>query len=140
MTLPTLSQADCHINNLYNTTFWSLVQRGDLSNHEAEQRLKGTVSSDKNEILFSQFGINYNNEPQQFRKGTVIYKKKVEIPIEEEEEEEGEEDAGRRRWSKETKHSRPGTKLRWTAIEETRDIIGDEFWQENPHLLGVEET
>lgn len=24
-------QADCHINNLYNTTFWNLVQKGGLS-------------------------------------------------------------------------------------------------------------
>lgn len=39
---------------------------------EAEQRLKGTVSSDKNEILFKEFGINYNKEPDCFRKGTVM--------------------------------------------------------------------
>lgn len=30
------------------------------------------MSGDKNEILFSQFGINYNNEPELFRKGTVL--------------------------------------------------------------------
>lgn len=41
---------------------------------EAEERLKGTVSSDKNEILFKEFGINYNNEPNCFRKGTVLYR------------------------------------------------------------------
>jgi tRNA(His) guanylyltransferase len=29
-----------HINNLYNTTFWALVQQGGMSNVEAEQRLK----------------------------------------------------------------------------------------------------
>lgn len=28
-------QADCHINNLYNTTFWALVQQGGLTNAEA---------------------------------------------------------------------------------------------------------
>ncbi|XP_048449049.1 probable tRNA(His) guanylyltransferase isoform X1 [Rhincodon typus] len=33
-------QADCHINNLYNTTFWALVQQGRLSNSEAEEKLK----------------------------------------------------------------------------------------------------
>lgn len=27
-------QADCHINNLYNTTFWNLVLKGGLSNNE----------------------------------------------------------------------------------------------------------
>lgn len=27
-------QADCHINNLYNTTFWALVLKGGLTPHE----------------------------------------------------------------------------------------------------------
>ena len=67
-------QADCHINNLYNTTFWNMILKGGISTTEAEQALKGTVSSYKNEILFSKFGINYNNEPEVFRKGTVIYR------------------------------------------------------------------
>jgi tRNA(His) guanylyltransferase len=34
------------------------------------------VSSDKNEILFTDFGINYNNEPDLFKKGTVIFRSK----------------------------------------------------------------
>jgi tRNA(His) guanylyltransferase len=67
-------QVDCHINNLYNTTFWSLVVRGGHGQRDAEELLKGTVSSDKNEILFSRFGINYNNEPEIYRKGSCIYR------------------------------------------------------------------
>ncbi|KAL1302674.1 hypothetical protein AAFC00_003038 [Neodothiora populina] len=67
-------QADCHINNLYNTTFWSMVLKGEMSGTEAELALKGTVSSDKNEILFSRFGINYNKEPEIWKKGNVIYR------------------------------------------------------------------
>ncbi|KAF2277826.1 Thg1-domain-containing protein [Westerdykella ornata] len=67
-------QVDCHINNLYNTTFWALVKRGGLDPRAAEQELSGTVSSDKNEILFSRFGINYNNEPEIFKKGSVMYR------------------------------------------------------------------
>jgi tRNA(His) guanylyltransferase len=63
-----------HINNLYNTTFWALVQQGGMDARDAEQRLSGTVSSDKNEILFKEFGINYNNEPECFKKGTVLYR------------------------------------------------------------------
>ena len=51
-----------------------MVLKGGISTTEAEQALKGTVSSYKNEILFSRFGINYNNEPEMFRKGTVIYR------------------------------------------------------------------
>ncbi|PSN67134.1 tRNAHis guanylyltransferase, partial [Corynespora cassiicola Philippines] len=67
-------QVDCHINNLYNTTFWALVQQGGMEHRAAEQELSGTVSSDKNEILFSRFGINYNNEPEIFKKGSVLYR------------------------------------------------------------------
>ena len=29
-------QADCHINNLYNTTFWTLIQKGGLDNNQAQ--------------------------------------------------------------------------------------------------------
>jgi len=104
-------QADCHINNLYNTVFWALVQQGGLTNQEAQERLKGTLSGDKNEILFSQFNVNYNEEPQQFRKGTTLIKKKVEIPIE----------GG-------------GVKIRSQLQELDCDIIGDQFWLDNPHL------
>jgi len=74
-------QVDCHINNLYNTTFWSLVLKGGMNNQEAMERLKGTLSGDKNEILFSQFQINYNDLPQVYRKGTVFYKKKVDSSV-----------------------------------------------------------
>lgn len=63
-----------HINNLYNTTFWTLVQQGGLENRVAEKELSGTVSADKNEILFKRFGINYNNEPAIFKKGSVLYR------------------------------------------------------------------
>uniref|UniRef100_A0A158QS87 tRNA(His) guanylyltransferase n=1 Tax=Mesocestoides corti TaxID=53468 RepID=A0A158QS87_MESCO len=59
-------QVDCHINNLYNTCFWNLVQRGGLTTAEAEERMRA---------------------------------KKI-------------------------------------AIEERNcDIIKDDFWEENPHLL-----
>ena len=62
-------QADTHINNLYNTAFWTLVEKGKLSPQEAEARLSGTLSADKNEILFTEFGINYNDEPGEERGG-----------------------------------------------------------------------
>lgn len=57
-------QADTHINNLYNTTFWALVLKGNETTTSAEKILNGSFSKDKNEILFSRFGINYNNEPE----------------------------------------------------------------------------
>lgn len=67
-------QADCHINNLYNTAFWQLIQLGGLGNKEAEETLKGTLAADKNEILFSRFGINYNRELEIYKKGSVIFR------------------------------------------------------------------
>lgn len=38
---------------------------------------QGTLAGDKNEILFSEFNINYNNEPLMYRKGTVLIWQKV---------------------------------------------------------------
>ncbi|XP_038210402.1 probable tRNA(His) guanylyltransferase [Zerene cesonia] len=70
-------QADVHINNLYNTTFWTLILRGQLNPVEAEKRLCGTVSADKNEILFKEFNINYNNEPEIFKRGTILLRQIV---------------------------------------------------------------
>lgn len=92
-------QVDCHINNLYNTTFHALtgeytkylltpdgnyvINQGIVLSNDSEiktvhsatdatDKLSGTVSSDKQEILFQNFGINYNNELEQFKKGTLL--------------------------------------------------------------------
>lgn len=43
--------------------------------HPIMTLLQGTLAADKNEILFSKFGINYNNEPEIFKKGSVVYRK-----------------------------------------------------------------
>lgn len=69
-------QADCHINNLYNTCFWKLVQEKGLTPAQAQDKLKGTLSSDKNEILYQEFNINYNNLPEIHRKGTILMRQK----------------------------------------------------------------
>jgi len=45
-----------------------------MSGTDAELFLKGSLSKDKNEILFSRFGINYNNEDDVYKKGTTIYR------------------------------------------------------------------
>lgn len=39
---------------------------------EATERLSKTVSSDKHDIMFLDYKINYNNELEQFKKGTVV--------------------------------------------------------------------
>ncbi|XP_035983062.1 probable tRNA(His) guanylyltransferase [Fundulus heteroclitus] len=117
-------QADCHINNLYNTVFWTLVQKGGLTTTQAEDRLKGTLAADKNEILFSEFDINYNNESALHRKGTALIwekrdetvNKRVKRPNEEEKEV-------------------PVTRSRRTVEAYHCDIIGEQFWEEHPDIL-----
>lgn len=75
---------------------------------QANEKLKGTVSSDKNEMLFHDFGINYNNELPIFRKGTILLRKNI---IEN----------GR-------------TKKIIEKIAD--DLIGDQFWIENKEIFG----
>lgn len=87
-------QIDCHINNLYNTTLHAMtgryvrhepcqdtvkktpitdwVQDKFVSAKEATERLSGTVSADKHDIMFLEYKINYNNELEQFKKGTIL--------------------------------------------------------------------
>ncbi|KAL4631264.1 putative tRNA(His) guanylyltransferase isoform X1 [Arapaima gigas] len=118
-------QADCHVNNLYNTVFWNLVQKGGLTTSEAEEKLKGTVAADKNEILFSEFNINYNNEPPIYKKGTVLIwdkvnettTKHIKLPHEEHEKEV------------------TVTRTRNIITAHHCDIIGNEFWEEHPNIL-----
>ncbi|KAM9849924.1 putative tRNA(His) guanylyltransferase [Aulostomus maculatus] len=117
-------QADCHINNLYNTVFWTLIQKGGLSSKEAEDRLKGTLAADKNEILFSEFDINYNNESALHRKGTtLIWEKQVETVTK--------------------RMTRPNEEEKDVAVTRSRrrvqayqcDIIGEQFWEEHADIL-----
>jgi tRNA(His) guanylyltransferase len=64
-------QVDCHINNLYNTVFWMLVQGHGLPHREVEEILARTRSAEKNEMLFKE-GVNYNEVPEVFRRGTIL--------------------------------------------------------------------
>lgn len=142
-------QADCHINNLNNTCFWKLVLEGGLSNHDAQQRLKTMLSSDKNEMLFSEFKTNYNDLPQIFRKGTVIVKELLSID-EEINNESSEtsskilltndfEETGDCQELKKNKHRKKRlTSVKKNAVQlnfYNTDIIGDTFWNERPQLL-----
>lgn len=96
-------QADCHINNLYNTLFWKMVQSGK-SNGAVEKELMVTNSSQKNEMLF-QLGINYNNEDVMFRKGSVIFREPGTVV------------------------SQSGVeRVKDVVVIKHIDIIGDEFW------------
>ncbi|GBF94414.1 tRNA(His) guanylyltransferase [Raphidocelis subcapitata] len=109
-------QADCHINNQYNTPYWCLVKSGATPS-EAQRTLAGSDAGFKNELLFSRFGINYNELPEQFRKGSVVVR-------------------ARERFVAKVRED-------GTAVERERgrvavlhaDIIGDAFWTERPETL-----
>ncbi|XP_034474168.1 probable tRNA(His) guanylyltransferase [Drosophila innubila] len=105
-------QADVHVNNLYNTAFWKLVLESGLTNQQAEERLRGTLSADKNELLFQQFGINYNNLPAMYRKGTILLRKRVV-------QSENVQDKGRQ-----------------AIVPIHEDLIGTQFWKKHTELLG----
>ncbi|KAK1636022.1 tRNAHis guanylyltransferase [Colletotrichum phormii] len=129
-------QVDCHINNLYNTAFWALIQLGGLDNREAEKLLAGTVSGDKNEILFSKFKINYNNEPEINKKGSVVFRDYELV-------EPGTHNAAQaadalaepvqQSKTQAEKDKKKRTKAR--VVIEHLDIIKDDFWDRRPWLL-----
>ncbi|EDV57987.2 probable tRNA(His) guanylyltransferase [Drosophila erecta] len=101
-------QADVHVNNLYNTAFWKLVLEKGLTNQQAEAKLRGTFSADKNELLFQEFGINYNNLPAMYRKGTILLRKRVIL----------------------------GEKSRQAVVPLHEDLISSQFWKKHTEILG----
>ncbi|KAJ5091365.1 tRNAHis guanylyltransferase Thg1 [Penicillium alfredii] len=129
-------QVDCHINNLYNTTFWTMVLQGGMSNTDAEQELKGTVSSDKNEILFKRFGINYNNELEIYKKGSVLYRQ-YELQTPNSAQTPTEEDTSVPESTQSRSQQDKLRKLRRKAqvVVDHVDIIKDEFWERRPWIL-----
>lgn len=132
-----------HINNLYNTTFWALVDRGSMTPTDAEEYLKGTVSSDKNEILWSRFGINYNNEPEMFRKGSVVFREYALATGHEDGGTEGDGEGGAGSGSG-SMQEKPVSKTQLEKMRKTRqkaqvvvrhvDIIRDDFWVQRPWI------
>mmetsp|Transcript_9991 Transcript_9991/g.17995 ORF Transcript_9991/g.17995 Transcript_9991/m.17995 type:complete len:153 (-) Transcript_9991:1105-1563(-) len=126
-------QADVHINNQYNTCFWALVGSG-VSKQAAQNTLRGTLSDFKNELLYSRFGINYNNLPEIFRKGSILYR----LPKPDQ----------ASNPTKLEKHTLPKTCVECapfcSIVRENlprgveichEDVIRDTFWVCNPHLL-----
>uniref|UniRef100_H3DI55 tRNA(His) guanylyltransferase n=1 Tax=Tetraodon nigroviridis TaxID=99883 RepID=H3DI55_TETNG len=118
-------QADCIFTNLYNTVFWALVQKGGLTSAVSVVLLKGTLAADKNEILFSEFNVNYNNESAVHRKGTILIWERQEETVKKRTKSPREE--------KETDAT--VTRSRRRVQEHHCDIIGEQFWQEHPDIL-----
>ncbi|KAG8851902.1 tRNA-His guanylyltransferase [Serendipita sp. 411] len=124
-------QADTHVNNLYNTCFWALILKGGLSTVDAHTRLKGTVSSQKNEMLFSKFNINYNTLPDRFRKGSILYRQNaVDSSLATAQELDG-PDTGDSAQSSGNKPAR----ARKAVVVAHCDIISRSFWDEHPEIL-----
>ncbi|RYP54790.1 hypothetical protein DL768_000518 [Monosporascus sp. mg162] len=146
-------QVDCHINNLYNTTFWSLVLRGGMETKDAEKFLavcrllrvwvwaelinaQGTLAADKNEILFSRFGINYNNEAEIFRKGSVVFRDyELVEPGSHNAAEIADKLAEPVQQSKKQDETDKKRRMKARVVVEHLDIIKDEFWDSRPWLL-----
>lgn len=156
-------QVDCHINNLYNTVFYTLTgeysryvpnsnstfdvylpetepfTRKYHSHQDATKILSGTSSGDKNEIMFSEYGVNYNNEIEQFRKGTILtldIPQKLSTEI---------EYLSKEKQSKATINKLKQIQKDFEDLETSKqesffkllnvDIIGDAFWQTYGFLL-----
>lgn len=78
--------------------------------------LKGTLTDFKNELLFTDFGINYANLPERFRKGSVVVRQESEVT---------------------TTNTRGEQVKRMKRLPTVLhvDLIRDHFWQENPDIL-----
>ncbi|WWD07258.1 hypothetical protein V865_005355 [Kwoniella europaea PYCC6329] len=155
-------QADTHINNLYNTAFWALVKDGQ-STTQANKTLQGTDSKDKNEILFSKYGINYNNLPEQYRKGSICVRRPTIVIDDQQQQQQIEESTtagvsnisiddpavgsveddsasqtrinGVIRKEKKVKKVKPYEGIDGEIVVLHEDIIKDGFWKERPWLL-----
>ncbi|KAL3423444.1 tRNA guanylyltransferase [Phlyctema vagabunda] len=130
-------QVDCHINNLYNTTFWALIQNGGMDAQTAEKELAGTLSADKNEILFSRFNINYNRELDMYKKGSVIFRdyELVQPGTTEIEDEESVKAVEQLALSKTQAEKDKKKRAKAQITVQHVDIIKDEFWERRPWLL-----
>ncbi|KAK6820978.1 Thg1 C terminal domain-containing protein [Apiospora arundinis] len=129
-------QVDCHINNLYNTTFWTLIQQGGMGATEAEELLKGTLSKDKNELLYSKFHMNYNNEPEIFKKGSVVFRDyELVEPGSDKVAETIDDLAEPITQSKTQAENDKKRRAKARIVVEHLDVIKDEFWDRRPWLL-----
>ncbi|KAK8061541.1 tRNA(His) guanylyltransferase [Apiospora phragmitis] len=129
-------QVDCHINNLYNTTFWTLIQQGRMGATEAEEFLKGTLSKDKNEILYSKFHMNYNNEPEIFKKGSVVFRDyELVEPGSDNVAETIDDLAEPLNQSKTQAENDKKRRAKARIVVEHLDVIKDDFWDRRPWLL-----
>ena len=135
--------------------------RGGRSEREAEEELRTTRSDEKNEMLFTKFGTNYNAEPAIYRKGSVIYRAYApesesvtdddltemnlqsgegseEMKGEEEKEKVGgekEKRGGREKEEREEGGRKRKRKEKKVLVVCHDDVIGEGFWARSPNIL-----
>ncbi|TQN67982.1 TRNA(His) guanylyltransferase [Colletotrichum shisoi] len=96
----------------------------------------GTVSGDKNEILFSQFKINYNNEPEMYKKGSVVFRDyELVEPGTHNAAETADALAEPEQQSKTQAEKDKKKRSKARVVIEHLDIIKDDFWDRRPWLL-----
>ena len=108
-------QVDCHINNLYNTCFWTLLkdQTKNLNQNQVQNILKDTDSAAKNELLFSNYGINYSKIDSIYRKGSFLYRDQVQE-------------------THVSKHTgQECIRKKWVVKVSHEDLISNEFWEKS---------
>ena len=114
---------------------------------------QGTVASDKHEILFSNFKINYNNEAEMFKKGALLYRQpdpptnvhdKPMDPSQTASKADSvsaDDDAKLPSHRKNPKKPGRGTSvIKTSVVVDHVDIIQEKFWSEKPWLLSEIET
>lgn len=81
-----------------------------MTTKEAEEQLRCTLSGDKNELLFTQFNINYATIDERYRKGSVVI------------------------WEK-TPKSEQSMRYNRKMVILHLDIIQDAFWDHHSDIL-----
>jgi tRNA(His) guanylyltransferase len=92
---------------------------------------KATDSKAKNELLFSQFGINYSHLPARFRKGSTIIRIDPLAVSPDQEKVEAQTQPDKK--SKGKRKPYEGTVGELIVLHE--DLIREAFWTERPWLL-----
>ncbi|KAF7560898.1 hypothetical protein G7046_g3238 [Stylonectria norvegica] len=96
----------------------------------------GTLAADKNEILFSRFAINYNNEPEINKKGSVVFRDyELVDPASHQVTQTIDAQAEPVTQSKTQKENDRKRRAKARILVEHLDIIKDDFWDRRPWLL-----
>lgn len=103
---------------------------------------KGTLSGDKNEILFKTYGINYNELNPMFRKGSILLREAptAAAPLERAETKDAgpvpnETDASPAASKKKTKAPKPFDGTKGPVVKLHEDLITKTWWSQRSWLL-----